>query len=81
MAKYIWQLKNNKNIQMKKIFFLIVMVVAFFSCSIFHKSDKVGCPSNGKNIGAEKLVIDNPRAAKLAKDAPKYKADKKILSY
>ena len=38
------------------------------------KSAKYGCPSNGKNVGAEKLVVDNPKAKKTK--PPKYKYDK-----
>jgi hypothetical protein len=33
------------------------------------------CPSNGKNVGAEKLLSDNKAAAK----APKYNKDKQLI--
>jgi hypothetical protein len=40
----------------------------FSSCSLWNKmfGPKYGCPSNGKNVGAEKL-LDDPKAAKKAK--------------
>jgi len=34
--------------------FLIVTAASFSSCSLFQP--KYGCPSNGKNVGAEKLL-------------------------
>lgn len=42
------------------------------SCSIF-KSNKSGCPSNGKNVGAEKLASGDPKAVKAASKAGKFK--------
>ena len=35
---------------------------------------KTGCPSNGKNIGAEKLMSGDPKAVKDAKKAKKFKS-------
>lgn len=43
--------------------------VAISSCSTLFKP-KYGCPTNGKNVGAEKLLSD-PNAARKAK---KFKA-------
>lgn len=63
---------------MKKIFIITVVAIAFSSCGLFHHSNKNGCPSNGKNIGAEKLVSGDPKAMKLAKDAPKFKGGDKF---
>jgi len=64
---------------MKKIVIIIVIAFAFTACGLFHHSgNKNGCPSNGKNVGAEKLVSGDPKATKLAKDAPKFKAGDKF---
>ena len=58
---------------MKKI--LLVFVMASFLLSgcfisrIFGKKDKVGCPTDGRNVGAEKLLGGDPKAEKAAKKA------------
>jgi hypothetical protein len=43
---------------MKNSFRLILIcttIILFSSCNVF-KKPKEGCPSNGKNVGAEKLL-------------------------
>jgi len=42
------------------------------SCNLF--KPKYGCPSNGKNIGAEKLVSGDPAAEKAARKARKFRS-------
>ena len=57
---------------MKKI--LLVLVMASFLLSgcfisrIFSRKQKVGCPTDGRNVGAEKLLNDE-KAMKAAKKA------------
>ena len=57
---------------MKKI--LLVFVMASFLLSgcfisrIFRKKEKVGCPTDGRNVGAEKLLSDE-KAMKASKKA------------
>lgn len=41
---------------------------------IFPKKEKYGCPSNGKNVGAEKILSGDPKAMKDAKKAKKFKS-------
>lgn len=45
---------------MKKIFIGITMasflLSGCFISNIFRKKDKYGCPSDGRNVGAEKIV-------------------------
>ena len=52
---------------MKPIRFLLMaagFMLVLSSCSVFKKGE--GCPSNGKNVGAEKLLDGNsPRAKKF----------------
>ena len=48
----------------------IVMLLMVSSCGIF-RSKKSGCPSDGKNVGAEKLVSGDPAAEKAARKAKK----------
>jgi hypothetical protein len=56
---------------MKKLLFAAVVLgcVAAVSCSV-----KKGCPSNGKNIGAEKLLSGDAASMKAAKKAGKFKS-------
>lgn len=36
---------------------LLVILLSFMtSCNVFKRTPKEGCPSNGKNVGAEKLL-------------------------
>ncbi|MET0637273.1 MAG: hypothetical protein ABWZ25_14680 [Chitinophagaceae bacterium] len=53
-------------------FVLLCMMASLVSCSVF-KSKKTGCPTNGRNVGAEKLVSGDPDAAKAARKAKKFK--------
>jgi hypothetical protein len=58
---------------MKRI--LLVFVTASFLLSgcfisrIFSKKEKVGCPTDGRNVGAEKLLGGDEKSAKAAKKA------------
>jgi hypothetical protein len=67
---------------LKNITIVTLMVFMLSSCSFFQNifggGQKNGCPSSGKNVGAERLVEDNPKAKKKDKvpKAPKYKMDK-----
>jgi len=56
-----------------RIFLVACLVSSIMSCSLF-KSKKTGCPSNGKNIGAEKLASGDPAAEKAARKAKKFKS-------
>ncbi len=36
---------------------LVVLLLSFMvSCNVFKRTPKEGCPTNGKNVGAEKLL-------------------------
>lgn len=62
---------------MKKL--IIVVFGAFFlmSCSkgLFGGKEKLGCKTNGRNVGAEKIAAGDPKATKASKKA-KYKGGK-----
>jgi hypothetical protein len=62
---------------MKKIL-LVLITICFLmsSCFIFKKKDKYGCPSDGRNIGAEKIASGDEKAIKASKKA-KYRGGKK----
>jgi hypothetical protein len=57
--------------------FLLALSASFLltSCSLF-RSNKKGCPSNGANIGAERILSGDPKAAKDLKKGKKYRAGK-----
>ncbi len=46
------------------------------SCKLWNSvfKPKYGCPSNGKNVGAEKILSGDPKAAKDVKKAKKFKS-------
>ena len=58
---------------MKKTLLVIAMASFLLSgCSIsriFGKKEKVGCPTDGRNVGAEKLLGGDEKAEKAAKKA------------
>lgn len=65
---------------MKKALLLLAcaafLMSGCFITKIFSKKDKVGCPTNGSNVGAEKLASGDKKAIAAEKKA-KYKGGKK----
>ena len=64
---------------MKNLRFFAVtlsVVVLMSSCGMLSNvfKRKTGCPTNGKNIGAEKLASGDPEAEKAARKAKKFKS-------
>ena len=61
---------------------LVILTCAAFLLSgcfisrLFHKKDKYGCPSDGRNVGAEKLASGDKKALAAEKKA-KYRGGKK----
>ena len=62
--------RKMKNIHLSSV--LVCFVILFASCSLF--KPKYGCPTNGKNIGAEKLASGDPAAEKAARKAKKFRS-------
>lgn len=58
---------------MNKILLGLAIVTFLSGCFIFHKKEKYGCPTNGKNIGAERLLSGDKEAINAAKKAKKFK--------
>ncbi len=52
----------------------MVCILSLSACSIFKKNEKYGCPTNGKNVGAEKILSGDKDAIKAAKKAKKFKS-------
>jgi hypothetical protein len=61
---------------MKKIFAVTIVLFMLSSCSLFKKSEKYGCPTNGRNVGAEKLAAGDEKAMKASAKS-KYKGGRK----
>jgi len=61
---------------MKKVITAFTCIAFLCSCFVFQKKDKYGCPTNGRNIGAEKLASGDEKAMK-ANEKAKYKGGKK----
>jgi hypothetical protein len=64
---------------MKNLRYIIIALSLVFllsSCGLWNSvfKPKYGCPSNGKNVGAEKLVNGDPDAAKAARKAKKFRS-------
>jgi hypothetical protein len=59
-------------------FFTIALsfMVLLSSCGMLNNmfKRKSGCPTNGKNVGAEQLMSGDPKATKAAKKAKKFKS-------
>ena len=45
---------------MRPFFLAVATLVLTSSCSVFKKKGE-GCPSDGRNVGAEKLLSDPPK--------------------
>lgn len=59
---------------MKKVLFVLISFsLVASSCSLFRGGQKYGCPSDGKNIGAERIASGDPKAIKAAKKAKKFR--------
>ena len=57
---------------MKKSSIVLVCILTLAGCSIFKKNEKYGCPTNGKNVGAEKILSGDKDAIKAARKAKKF---------
>ena len=56
----------------RNILWLAMALFLMSSCKVF--APKYGCPTNGKNVGAEKLLGGDAAAEKAAKKAKKFKS-------
>jgi hypothetical protein len=54
----------------------VSLMLLLSSCKLWNSvfKPKYGCPSNGKNVGAEKVLSGDPEAAKSMKKAKKFKS-------
>lgn len=61
---------------MKKFILGFIVLSLMNSCFIFKKKEKYGCPSNGRNVGAEKIAAGDEKSIKASNKA-KYKGGRK----
>jgi len=61
---------------LKILVFVFSLVFLLSSCRVWNSifKPKYGCPSNGKNVGAEKILSGDPKAMKSVKKAKKFKS-------
>jgi hypothetical protein len=57
-------------------FFVLSMLNSCFVSRIFQKKEKYGCPTNGRNVGAEKIAAGDEKAIRASNKA-KYKGGRK----
>ena len=58
---------------------LVLCVCIFSNCSLFRKNVKYGCQTDGRSVGAEKLLSGDPKSVKAVKKA-KYKGGSAVRS-
>lgn len=61
---------------MKKILAAVACIYFLSACSLFRRSEKLGCKGDGRNVGAEKLAASDPKAMKASSKA-KYRGGRK----
>ncbi len=61
---------------LRSLFFALSLTLLLSSCGMLSNmfKRKTGCPSNGKNVGAEKIMSGDPKAMKDVKKAKKFKS-------
>ena len=57
---------------MKRLLIIALSGYLLAGCSLF-SNQKLGCKTNGKNIGAERILSGDKQAMKAAKKAKKFK--------
>ncbi len=57
---------------------LVILAAVMFGAMVSCKVGK-GCPSNGRNVGAERLMGDDKKTQKLVKKAGKFKGGTKMF--
>ena len=58
---------------MKRLMIIVLSSYLLASCSLF-SNQKLGCKTNGKNVGAERILSGDKQAIKAAKKAKKFKS-------
>ncbi|HRG83930.1 MAG TPA: hypothetical protein PLO99_15525, partial [Chitinophagaceae bacterium] len=69
-----YKLHTMKNLRFLTVALAVMMLLS--SCGMFSNlfKKKTGCPTNGKNVGAEKILSGDPDGTKAAKKAKKFRS-------
>ena len=61
---------------LKILLVCVILTMALSSCKLWGNifKPKYGCKTDGRNIGAEKIVTGDPEAEKAARKAKKFKS-------
>lgn len=59
---------------MKKLLIALICCWMFSGCSLLRRQEKYGCPTNGKNIGAERVLSGDKDAIKAMRKAKKFRS-------
>ncbi len=73
----VTHLQKTNNMRVQKIFLLLILICfTLSSCGLMRNifRRKSGCPSNGKNVGAEQIMSGDPKAMKSVKRAKKFRS-------
>ena len=67
---------------MKQLLTCIAVLVICSSCSskLFQKKEKLGCKTDGRNVGAEKILSGDANTIKASKKA-KYRGGNKAYNF
>ena len=65
---------------MKKLIIGITCMAFLSSCFIFRKKEKYGCPSDGRNIGAEQLAAGDEKGNEKSSQSQIPWRQKKLLT-
>lgn len=67
---------NNNTMRFRHYTIILSVMILLSSCKLWNSvfKPKYGCPSNGKNVGAEKILSGDPKASKDMKKAKKFKS-------
>ena len=57
---------------MRKVLLSLMVVLLLSGCSVLRKKVKYGCPTDGKNIGAERILSGDKAAIKASRKAKKF---------
>ena len=61
---------------LKTLLFCVILTMPHSSCKLWGNifKPKYGCKTDGRNIGAEKIVSGDPESEKAARKAKKFKS-------
>jgi hypothetical protein len=76
ICKFVSDYNLHKMKSLRNFTITVSLLMLLSSCGMLSNmfKRKSGCPSNGKNVGAEKILSGDPKAMKDVKKAKKFKS-------